>query len=226
MGREYAPLAYSIFLFWKYRLGLPSGALLADSGAVQESADAVELAQRYGDDLALEAARFVRGLILAQQDSPEREEGLCLLATAREVALQRSLSAFLPVIDLEFAREQVRTRDLDAAIQLLRQVADRESRSGDGVLRTVAVGRFVESLLARGADADIDEADRQVQRMARAAQADSGMAIEEIWLLRLRALLARARGDAVAYADFKDRYRDMATTLGYEGHMDWAEAMA
>ena len=41
----------------------------------------------------------------------------------------------------------------------------------------------------------------------------------------LRALLARTHGDATAYADFRDRYRDMATTLGYEGHIAWAEAM-
>jgi class 3 adenylate cyclase len=225
MGRDYAPVAYSILLLWKYRLGLPSGALLADSGAVQESADAVELAQRYGDDLALEAAHFVRGLILAQQDSPGREEGLRLLGTVREVALQRSLSLFLPVIDLEFARENARTRDFDTAIELLRQVADRESRSGDSVLHTVAAGRLVESLLARGADADIDEADTQVQRLACAAQADSGLAIEEIWLLRLRALLARARADAATYADLRDRYRDMARTLGFEGHIAWADAM-
>jgi hypothetical protein len=49
--------------------------------------------------------------------------------------------------------------------------------------------------------------------------------IRDIWLLRLRALLARAHGDAAAYAHFRDRYRDMAKTLGYEGHIAWAEAM-
>jgi hypothetical protein len=49
--------------------------------------------------------------------------------------------------------------------------------------------------------------------------------IGDTWLLRLRALLARARGDATAYADLRDRYRDMAKTLGYEGHIEWAEAM-
>jgi hypothetical protein len=47
--------------------------------------------------------------------------------------------------------------------------------------------------------------------------------IREIWLLRLRALLARARGDE-AYAHFRDRYCDMATSLGFEGHIAWAEA--
>jgi adenylate cyclase len=47
----------------------------------------------------------------------------------------------------------------------------------------------------------------------------------EIWLLRLRALLARARGDEAAYRDYRDRYRAMATSVGFEGHMKWAEAM-
>jgi hypothetical protein len=39
------------------------------------------------------------------------------------------------------------------------------------------------------------------------------------------ALLAQANGDTAAYARYRDRYRDMARTLGYEGHIDWAEAM-
>jgi hypothetical protein len=48
----------------------------------------------------------------------------------------------------------------------------------------------------------------------------------DIWLLRLRALLAWARGDAAVLTDFRDRYRDMAKTLGFEGHIDMADAMA
>jgi adenylate cyclase len=49
--------------------------------------------------------------------------------------------------------------------------------------------------------------------------------LHDIWLLRLRALLARARGEEVAYRDFVNRYRAMATSLGFEGHMAMAEAM-
>jgi hypothetical protein len=49
--------------------------------------------------------------------------------------------------------------------------------------------------------------------------------MRDIWLLRLHALLARAHGDAAAYAHLRDRYRDMARTLDYEGHIDWADAM-
>jgi hypothetical protein len=44
-------------------------------------------------------------------------------------------------------------------------------------------------------------------------------------LLRLRALLAHAHGDATMYASFRDRYRDMAKTLEFEGHIASADAM-
>ena len=49
--------------------------------------------------------------------------------------------------------------------------------------------------------------------------------VRDILLLRLRAQLARAHGDAAAYAHFRDRYRDLARTLAFEGHIAWAEAM-
>jgi len=32
-------------------------------------------------------------------------------------------------------------------------------------------------------------------------------------------------GDAELYKQLRDRYRDMATSLGFEGHIAWAEAM-
>ena len=56
-------------------------------------------------------------------------------------------------------------------------------------------------------------------------QPTPGFVLNDIWLLRLRALLARAHGDEAAYRDYRDRYRAMATSLGFEGHMKWAETM-
>jgi hypothetical protein len=47
----------------------------------------------------------------------------------------------------------------------------------------------------------------------------------EITLLRMRTLLARARGDDVAYRDLLSRYRAMAESLGFEGHIAWAKAL-
>ena len=65
---------------------------------------------------------------------------------------------------------------------------------------------------------------RWPERLA-TAPTDDDLPGRDIWLLRLRALLARTHGDAAAYLDFRDRYRDMAKTLGFEGHIAWAEAM-
>jgi adenylate cyclase len=83
---------------------------------------------------------------------------------------------------------------------------------------------LVESLLRRGADADLQEAHAAVDRLA-AVPTDHRFVLHEIWLQRLRALLARAHGDEAAYREYRDRYRAMATSLGFEGHMKWAEAM-
>jgi hypothetical protein len=87
-----------------------------------------------------------------------------------------------------------------------------------------ATGVLVETLLDRGAENDVFEAEAAIERLA-AAPADEGLVIREIWLLRLRALLARAHDDPAAYAHFRDRYREMANSLGFEGHIAWAEAM-
>ena len=74
----------------------------------------------------------------------------------------------------------------------------------------------METLLERGADGDVAEAEAAIDRLA-AAPADDGLVIREIWLLRMRALLDRARGDETAYRDYRDRYRAMATDAGLRG---------
>jgi hypothetical protein len=86
-----------------------------------------------------------------------------------------------------------------------------------------ATGVLVETLLERGAESDVAEAEAAIARLA-AAPAE-GSVIRDVWLLRLRALLARARGDENGYLDCRDRYRALATSLGFEGHVAWAEVM-
>jgi hypothetical protein len=87
-----------------------------------------------------------------------------------------------------------------------------------------ATGVLVETLLDHGADADVAEAEAAIERLA-AAPAEEGLVIREVWLLRLRALLARAHGDDARYHEYRDRYRNTAKTLEFEGHIAWAEAM-
>ena len=38
-------------------------------------------------------------------------------------------------------------------------------------------------------------------------------------------MIAKARGDEAAYYEMRGRYRTMARSLGFEGHIAWAEAM-
>ena len=58
-----------------------------------------------------------------------------------------------------------------------------------------------------------------------AASGDEHQPIRDIMVLRQGRLLAKARRDDAAYRDLRDRYRDLARSLGFEGHMKWAEAM-
>ena len=128
------------------------------------------------------------------------------------------------VADMYTAREKARLGDHDGAVPLLRAVASDLLKTGQLPWWILATGFLVESLLARGAEPDLQEAQDAIGTLATTA-VDEGFVVGEITLLRLRALSARARGDKGAYRDLRDRYRDMAKTLGFEGHMDWAEAM-
>ena len=130
----------------------------------------------------------------------------------------------VPVADLWAARERARRGDRDAAITVMRKAVDelhQAGRLGYGVWGT---GVLVETLLERGAEGDLAEAQEAIDRLAN-LPADEGWAMREITLLRLRALVSRARGDDVAYRDLVSRYRAMAESLGFEGHMKWAEEM-
>ena len=82
----------------------------------------------------------------------------------------------------------------------------------------------METLLERGAEGDLADAQEAIDWLANLS-ADQVRRSCEITLLRLRALLARARGDDDAYRDLVSRYRAMAQSLGFEGHIAWAEAM-
>jgi hypothetical protein len=70
----------------------------------------------------------------------------------------------------------------------------------------------------------VAEAEAAINRLAD-TQAEPGLAIRDIWVLKLRTLLARTRGDTASYTGLRDQYREMANTLGFEGHMKWAEEM-
>jgi hypothetical protein len=86
----------------------------------------------------------------------------------------------------------------------MRAAADHLFREGRLLLWGVAAtGVLVETLLDRSAEYDVAEPEAAIERLA-AAPTDDGLVLQDIWLLRLRALLARPHGDAAAYPACQD----------------------
>jgi class 3 adenylate cyclase len=227
MARRADPASYAGVVGYVYLLGIPFGVLRPDDRALDEIEDALRIAERSSDDVVVGFTQATLGVALAHRDTiVERGRGQQLLTEVSEVFLNQGHNLCdLPIVEVYSARETARQGDHDAAIPAIRAAADHLFRQGHLLLWGVAAtGVLVERLLDRGADGDVAEAEAAIDRLA-AAPADKGLVMRDIWLLRLRALLARARGDAAAYTQYRDDYRDMAKTLGYEGHIAWAEAM-
>jgi class 3 adenylate cyclase len=227
MARSADPMSYATVVGSVYWSALPSGVLRPDDSTVREIEDALRMAERSGDNVALALARLTLGFALVhRQTDAERDRGQELLAEVSEVFIRGGHNlGDLPIVNVYSARERAHRGDRDEAIPLMRTAVDDLFREGQLLGWGVpATGVLVETLLDRGTDNDVAEAEAAIERLA-AAPTDDRLAGRDILLLRLRALLARAHGDAAAYAHFRDRYRDMARTLGFEGHMAWAEAM-
>jgi len=227
MARFADPMSYAFAVAWAYFPSVSNGVLQPNDSVVHELEDALRIAERSSDDVAVTFILTTLAVALVhRQAAADRDRGQRLLAEVSDVFLRQGyLLSELPLANVYLARERARRGDRDDVIALMRAAVDhlfREERLlGYGIPTT---GVLVETLLDRGADADLVEAEAAIERLA-AAPADEGLVIREIWLLRSRTLLARARGDMVAYADLRDRYRAMAKTLGFEGHIAWAEAM-
>jgi class 3 adenylate cyclase len=228
MARSADPMSHAWAVGWVYYTAILYEVLAADDHAMREIDDALRIAERSSDDLAVAFVRVTLGVALVhRRTAEERDRGHNVLAEGGEVFLRGGHNLCdLPIVEVYAARERARRGDRDDAIPLTRAAVDHLFRQGQLLLGygLPATGVLVETLLDRSAENDVAEAEAAIERLA-AAPADEGLALRDIWLLRLRALLARARGDEARYREYRDRYRDMATTLGFEGHIAWAEAM-
>ncbi len=209
----------------KCGLTINNGVLLPDEMAQQETAELLGIVERSADRYALNCARYARGLTLVAHYGPHHAEGLALLRAAREAALQEQFTRMAAtLVGTHLAAAEARAGNLDGAIELSRDALEDEMTSGEKLFLGRATFFLVEALLRRGSDTDLREAQSAIDQLA-AVPIEPGFVMYEIWLPRMRALMARARGDEACYREYRDRYRDMAKTLGFEGHIAWAEAM-
>ncbi len=222
MARDSDPATLAGVVIWTYGGAIHFGVLRADDAAVRVSEEAVQAAES-SHDVALGLAEYTLSIVLLSRDAAaDRDRGLDLMVQFRDFVRERA-PFLVPVAELWVTLERARRGDRDAAIAVMRQAVDElhhVRRLGYGVWGT---GVLVETLLGRGAEGDLAEAQEAIDWFANLP--DDGSAVREIMLLRLRALLARVRGDDAVYRDLAIRYRAMAESLGFEGHIAWAGSM-
>lgn len=227
MARRADAASYAGVVGYVYLLGIPFGVCRPDDVALHEIENALRVAERSSDDVVVGFIKATLGVALVHRDThEERSLGRQLLVETGEVfSGQGHNLSDLPIVEVYAARETARQGDHDAALPAMRAAVDHLFRCKRLLLWSIpAAAVLVEALLARATDHDVAEAETAIDRLA-AAPADEGLVMRDIWTLQMRALLARARADAFAYRQFRDDYRDMAKTLGYEGHIEWAEAL-
>ena len=139
MARSADPMSYATVVAYAYFAGIPHGVLRPDDRALREIEDALRIAERSGDDLALAFARMTLGLALVHRHTDaERDRGQKLLAEVSDVFLRRGhYLGDLPLVNVYLARERARRGDRDDAIPLMRAAADHLFREG----RLLGVGR-------------------------------------------------------------------------------------
>ncbi|WP_414687302.1 ATP-binding protein [Mycobacterium sp.] len=223
MSRETDPTTHAMVIAFTYATGICVGALLADDAALELIEEALQIAERSADDFALGHARYALGLALLHRDSPaDRERGLAVLTQLRDMCLHGHWTlSEVPFIDAYIAWEHGRRGDLDGAIPTMRAAVADLFEAGQFAWCITPTRVFVETLLARGGEADLREADAAIDRLA-AAPVD--LPDLKIWVLRLRVLLAGARGDEAAYRKLSRQHRAMATKLGRLGHMAMSDS--
>jgi hypothetical protein len=227
MPRTADSLSQASIIDIRYSWPITGGGLLADDTALQETHEALRIAEASGDDMALAVALEALGFVLVHRDSQEdRERGLAVLTQVREMCLNNRFSVSeLPLVDAYIAREMARCGDRDGAIAVLRGATDSLRTAGQLLSFGIPVTcLLVETLLDRGDADDVAEAQVVIDQLAREPGQD--LESRNITLLQLRALMARSHGEMVTYQELLARYRAMAAALGFEGHMKWAEAMA
>jgi hypothetical protein len=226
LARNTDPLTHALVVFWKYGWTLTNGVLVGDDTAVCELDAALRIAEEVGDDSALGLVKYILGIALVLRDgAADHQRGLDLLAQVRDMCLHgRFYRSELRAFDFHAARERALRGDRDGAIPVIRNVLDDFFQNGQLAYGAAGTALLVQTLLDRGSEADVAEAEAAIDRAAKLPP-DEGLVLRDVTLLPLRALLARARGDDVAYRDLVNRYRAMAESLGFEGHIATAEAM-
>jgi adenylate cyclase len=225
MAREARGMTQAAVTAYGYPASIMNGALVPDATALGHTADALRTAERSGDDVSLAWARVSHGIMLVRIEDGNHAAGLHLLEEGRQQASRHGDLLAVTMADIQIAESKALNGDIDAAIAIAGATVRHLFDCGEVIFLGPASTVLTESLLRRGTEQDLQVAQAAIDNLA-ACSTDPGFVLYELPLLRLRALLARARGDDVAYRDLVSRYRALAESLGFEGHVASAKTMS
>lgn len=219
------PLTIALTTSWNLGLGVAFGAVACDGSAVAKAEATLRTAESFSYGYAGEIARYVLGgQLIYQATVADWDRGIQMITQVRDAWTQnRTMLVEVTFMDALIGLDRANRGDFDAAIPLVRGAAQTMFGRRQYTYWIPVIGSLVETLLKRGADGDAAEAAAAIAELERAPL--EGSVIRDVWALRLRALLAHARGDSTAYRQLRDRYRATANDVGYEGHQKWAAVM-
>lgn len=224
LARQCDPTSQAMIACWTYGLAVTYGALRPDDVTLNKITAALESAGG-SSNAALSIVRYGLAAALLRRDTEaDRDHGLELMMHVHDMWTNEPIPFLIPVAELWVAWERARRGDPDAAIPVMRHTVDELHRAGRPFFGVLASGMLVETLIERGADGDRAEAHAAIDQLEN-LHAHEDWAMREITLLRLRMLMTKAEGDVVAHRHLANRYRSMAESLGFEGHIAWAETV-
>ena len=216
-------VSHAAVLTYAY-IAIPRGVLIADESVLAEAETALKMAEKSAEDIAVVMIRLTWGIALMESNS-DTELGYRVVAELCETCVREQYALnIVPGLQTYRSTRMIADGDFDGAVVHARATLDEMFGTANIFNCDVGTAVLVDALIARGTSDDLSEAEAVIERFAGLVP-DQRWVVRDAFVLRFRALVARARGDGAAYRELRDRYRAMADELGYEGHIKWAAEM-
>ena len=159
MARRTDPTTLAGIAAWTYGFAMQYGVLRADDSTLRAIEKDVQTAEATSNDTALSLAEYTLGVALLNRDTAaDRRRGVEVMMQTRDIMLHERALFMLPVIELCAASEQASRGERDAAIPVMRRAVDELRQAGRIGYGVWDISLLVETLLERGAEADVAEA--------------------------------------------------------------------
>lgn len=214
LARAMSPVSFSaVSLYWGILAAM--GMHVAED-LVDDMREWLARAESFGDRFGIIAAQWTYATLLLQAGSPRRDEAFVLLRRAEVGITTHNLQSFaLAITGMQLAREAARNGHRDEAIDSIRHLVTLHTRDAPLLHLGCPAESLCEMLIDRGGTRDFLEVEDVLEQWC---SRSPGTAPMDLWTIRIRALLASARGERQRYAQLADEYAAACEFTGYRHH--------